>query len=155
MKIRGYVLADVRKALAGGVVPAAALLKLDLADGVLSQAEIGGLVAAFLSGAVLVFYVPNRRVTPAQPDASSSPAGTTRLASTSSDGSTGLSDRDTTRRVDPRDVSPRAGFDASPVATPDASVSAEPDASRSPGEHDTSGHAAAQSDASRSDPGHY
>lgn len=60
MTFWGYTLAEVRKALVGGLVPAAALLRPDLADGALSRPEVGGLVAAFLSGAVLVFVVKNR-----------------------------------------------------------------------------------------------
>lgn len=63
MKFFGYTLSQVRKAIAGGVVAAAPLLSADLVDlthGTFTQAEAGGLLAAFLSGAVVVFFVPNK-----------------------------------------------------------------------------------------------
>jgi hypothetical protein len=73
MSIFGYKPSDVRKAIAGGVVAVAPLLVPDLADGVLSGVEVGGLVAAFIAGAGVVFGIPNaeRAAARNQPPASS------------------------------------------------------------------------------------
>lgn len=59
MNIFGYRPAQIRKAIAGGLAGAVPLFAVDIADLHLSRLEAGGLVGAFVLGALAVFKVKN------------------------------------------------------------------------------------------------
>jgi len=65
VKILGYRPAQIRKAIAGGLAGAVPLFAVDIADLHLSRLEAGGLIGAFVLGAVAVFGIRNAPTPPA------------------------------------------------------------------------------------------
>lgn len=55
-------IAQIRKAIAGGVAALVPLLTVDIASNNFTQADILGLVGAFVGGLLVVFGVPNADV---------------------------------------------------------------------------------------------
>jgi hypothetical protein len=62
--LMGYRLADLRKALTGGVVAAGSAFGVAISDLVITRAEVGTIVGAFVVGAIGVFIVPNSTKVP-------------------------------------------------------------------------------------------
>lgn len=63
MRIFGYQPRQIRKAIAAGTAPVVPLLAVDLLDLHLTRPELGGLVAAALTGFGVVFGIKNKPAT--------------------------------------------------------------------------------------------